>query len=128
MTRRATGSRAASRLTIAGIVQQLLPAAALTFLFAAVGVLHVTSRVLVVDAGYRLSRLQEEHRALTLANDRLELELATLRSPARLLRLSREQLSMAPPAGGVIHLGPGNAPEARRAAAARPGPATRGAP
>jgi cell division protein FtsL len=123
MTRRASGQNAAARVTVAGILWQLLPAAALTFLFAAVGVLHVTSRVLVVDAGYRLSRLEQEHRALTLTNDRLKLELATLRSPARLERLSREQLSMAPPAAGAVI--PLAAP---RAVAGRSPPAARGGP
>jgi cell division protein FtsL len=120
MTRRTTGSRAAVRVTTGSVLAQLLPAAALTFLFAAVGIFHVTSRVLVVDAGYRLSQLEQEHRALTLTNDRLKLELATLRSPARLLRLSREQLSMGPPAGGTIDLG--------RKVAARSAPTTRGGP
>jgi len=81
---------------------QLLPGALLAALFAAVGILHVTSRVLVVDAGYRLSRMEEENRQLTLQNDRLKLELATLLSPARLERLSREQLQLQPPPAGAV--------------------------
>jgi cell division protein FtsL len=102
---------------------QLLPGALLAALFAAVGILHVTSRVLVVDAGYRLSRLEEENRQLTLRNDRLKLELATLTSPARLEKVARDQLGLQPPpAGTVISLGaPPKAPP-RPQAMARAGP------
>jgi cell division protein FtsL len=89
----------------------LLPAAFLFLLFAAVGIVHVTSRVMVVDAGYRLSRLQQENHELTHANDTLRLELATLKSPLRLERLAREQLGMAPPsAAAVVSLGAASRP------------------
>ena len=75
---RTTGSRRAAggKVTTLHVLLQLLPGALLAALFAAVGILHVTSRVLVVDAGYKLSRLEEENRQLTLRNDRLKLELA----------------------------------------------------
>ncbi len=100
------GGQRGSRLTSLRVLLQLLPGVLLASLFAAVGVFHVTSRVLVVDAGYRLSRLQEENRQLTLRNDRLKLELATLQSPARLERLARETLQLQPPpAGAVLTLG-----------------------
>lgn len=99
-----------------GILRQLLPAAVLCLLFVAVGVIHVTSRVMVVDAGYRLSRLEQEGRALTLTHDKLKLELAYLKSPVRLERLAKDQLGMEPPpAGGVIHVQQG-APRSGRAA------------
>lgn len=111
-----TGERARPRgPSIWGILGQLLPAAALCLLFVAVGVIHVTSRVMVVDAGYQLSRLEQEGRALTLTHDKLRLELAYLKSPVRLERLAREQLGMGPPpAGGVIHVLQG-APRSGRA-------------
>jgi cell division protein FtsL len=80
----------------------LLPAVLLFALFAAVGILHVTSRVLVVDMGYRLSRAEAESRTLTRDNDRLKLELATLKAPARLERVAKEQLGMAMPKGGAV--------------------------
>jgi len=92
-------------VSVAGVLLHLLPAAFFFLLFVAVGLVHVTSRVRVVDAGYRLSRLQQENRELVQANDKLKLELATLKSPLRLERLAREQLGMAPPsAAAVINL------------------------
>jgi cell division protein FtsL len=93
---------------VGAVLGHLLPAALFFLLFAAVGIVHVTSRVLVVDAGYKLSRLQQQSRDLTQANDKLKLELATLRSPLRLERLAREQLGMAPPsAAAVLNVGSG---------------------
>ena len=79
--------------TFASVIGHLLPAVLLGVLFAAVGIVHVSSRVLVVRTGYQLSELEAEHRALTRENDRLKLELATLvpsprlgRTPVRDLR------------------------------------------
>jgi len=107
------------RVPITAVLVQLLPAALLASLFAAVGVLHVTSRVMVVDAGYTLSSLEAENRALTLEHDRLGLELATLNAPARLEQIARGDLGMAPaPASAVITL-PSSAPRQARAALPR---------
>jgi cell division protein FtsL len=89
-------------VTVGRVLMHLLPAVLLFALFAAVGILHVTSRVLVVDMGYRLSRAQSEGNALTRENDRLKLELATLKAPARLERLAREQLGMMMPSGSAV--------------------------
>ncbi|NVJ06049.1 cell division protein FtsL [Myxococcus sp. AM001] len=91
-----------SSVTVGGVLLHLLPAVCLFALFAAVGILHVSSRVLVVDMGYRLSREEAESRVLTRENDRLKLELATLKSPGRLERVAREQLNMAMPRGGAV--------------------------
>ena len=88
------------------IFLELLPAALAIALLAAVGVVHVTSRVLVVRVGYELSKLDTEATALTRDNDRLKLELATLKSPARLESIAKSQLGMGPPAASsIIHLG-----------------------
>ena len=97
-------SKALSRpsVSVAGVLLHLLPAVMLFTLFAGVGILHVTSRVLVVDMGYRLSNAEGESRSLTRENDRLKLELATLKAPARLERVAREQLGMAMPKGGAV--------------------------
>ncbi|QAT87346.1 Cell division protein FtsL [Corallococcus coralloides] len=97
-------SKALSRpsVSVAGVLMHLLPAVMLFTLFAAVGILHVTSRVLVVDMGYRLSNAEGESRSLTRENDRLKLELATLKAPGRLERVAREQLGMAMPRGGAV--------------------------
>jgi cell division protein FtsL len=74
----------------------------LGLLFAAVGVVHVMGRVLVVHAGYRLSQLETDGRNLARENDRMKLELATLRSPARLEKIARERLGLVPPAAGAV--------------------------
>jgi cell division protein FtsL len=84
------------------ILVQLLPVALLVLLFAAVGIVHVTSRVLVVHAGYRMSELEAESRVLAREHDQLKLERATLLSPARLERIAREKLGMVPPAAGSV--------------------------
>lgn len=112
--------------SVAGVLLHLLPAVLFFALFAAVGILHVAGRVLVVDAGYRISQAEAEHRALVRDNDRLKLERATLRAPARLERLAREQLQMAMPtaaavvdvaSGGATRLGRKLAPPAPRGTA-----------
>lgn len=89
-------------VSLTGVLLHLLPAVLLFSLFAAVGMLHVTSRVMVVDMGYRLSRAESESRSLTRENDRLKLELATLKAPGRLERVAREQLGMTMPAGSAV--------------------------
>jgi cell division protein FtsL len=91
-----------SRQTLLSVLRGLLVPGALAALFVAAGVLHVTSRVLVVNAGYGLSRLEAEYRQLALENDRLRLELATLKNPARLERYARTRLGMGPPAPAAV--------------------------
>jgi cell division protein FtsL len=92
-----------------------------------VGVFHVWSRTRVQATGYELGRLESEHRQLLSERDRLNLEVATLRSPGRLERFARERLGMAPPApgaevagmaGGKVGVG-----EVGDGAGQRPGPA-----
>ncbi|MBX5483617.1 MAG: cell division protein FtsL [Myxococcaceae bacterium] len=90
------------RVSILSVLLHLLPAFLLCGLFAAVGIIHVSSRVLVVRVGYQLSALQLESRTLARENDRLKLELATLKSPARLERVAREELGMAPPTAAQV--------------------------
>ena len=81
---------------------ELLPAALLVVLFATVGIVHVTSRVLVVKVGYQLSALDQASAELTREHDRLKLELATLRSPGHLESIARQKLQMGPPAPSAI--------------------------
>jgi len=102
---RAAGTR--GTVSVVGVLLHLLPAVVLMALITAVGLVHVTGRVMVVDAGYRLSRAEAESRTLQRENDRLKLELATLKTPARLERLAREKLGMGlPAAGAVLAVGP----------------------
>ncbi len=81
---------------------KLLPALLFSALFVSVGILHVTSRVLVVDAGYRLSLAESQLRKLGSDRDRLQVELALMKGPARLEELSRDSLQMGPPAAGTV--------------------------
>ena len=105
------------RVSLGQVLSQFLPVLLCWGPLAGVGILHVASRSQVVDAAYRLSALEAESRTLSLANDRLKLELATLKRPARLETLARTQLGMAPPDASVVD-----------SVAARPAPlAVRGA-
>ena len=98
--------RLAPGATVGGILLELSPIVLLVLLFAGAGIIHVSSRVLVVHAGYRMSQLELESRALAREHDQLRLERATLLSPARLERLARDKLGLIPPpAGAVISLG-----------------------
>jgi cell division protein FtsL len=119
---------ARGRASLGGVLGQMLPVVLCWGLLAAVGVLHVASRSRVVDAAYQLSHLESQSRTLTLENDRLKLELATLKRPARLESLARTQLGMAPPEASVVNSlasrspAPGHAPEGRRVLADRRSP------
>ncbi len=90
---------------LAVIFGEILPAAIAVGLLALVGIVHVTSRVMVVKMGYELSRLDTQTTELLRENDALKLELATLKSPSRLEVIARTKLGLAPPpAGAVIHV------------------------
>ena len=98
-------ARGASGVSFGVIVGEILPAALAVLLLAIVGVVHVTSRVMVVRMAYELSKLDSQTNELTRENDQLKLELATLKSPGRLEGLAKSQLGLAaPPASSVIHL------------------------
>ncbi len=95
------------------IVFELVPAALLVALFAAVGIVHVTGRVLVVKVGYQLSKLDAEREVLTREHDRLQLELATEKAPARLEAYAKSMGMAAPAPSTILHA---------RAAENRPSP------
>ena len=87
------------------IALEILPAALVVMLLAAVGIMHVTSRVLVVSMGYELSKLDTQATELDREHSQLKLEVATLKSPSRLEAMARTRLSMQPPAPtAFIHL------------------------
>lgn len=104
------------------VALELLPSALLCALLAAFGVLHVTSRVMVVRIGYELSQLEQKNRALIREHDRLKLELATLKSPHRLEKLARERLGMGPPGPGAVVSVPRARPSGETMAAWAGGP------
>ncbi len=84
-------------LSLSVILLEILPAALAVLLISTVGVVHVTSRVMVVKLGYELSRLDQKSNELQRENDALAVELATLTSPSKLAPLAREQLKMTVP-------------------------------
>jgi len=90
------------RVSLGAVLGQMLPVVLCFGLLGAVGILHVASRSQVVDAAYRLSALEAESRTLALANDRLKLELATLKRPSRLEAIARSQLGMGPADASVV--------------------------
>lgn len=90
---------------------RLARAALLAALPAALGVFHIWSHTRVVEAGYSLGALQQEHTRLTSEHDRLRVEVESLREPAGLLEYARTRLGMTPPVvGPAWAAGPRTAP------------------
>jgi len=58
---------------------------------------YVWSRVQVIQLGYEISNALKEERALTETNKKLRLEIATLKSYARIEKIAAEELRMAEP-------------------------------
>lgn len=90
------------RPPLRAIFRRLLLPAACAAAVAGVGILRVASRVTGVDEGYRLSKLQTKWRALTLENNRLRIELATLQRPARLEKIASGRFGMHSVAPGAV--------------------------
>jgi cell division protein FtsL len=65
---------------------------------------YVWSRVMVINLGYDLSEAMEEHWKLVGENKKLHIEIATLKSPARIERIAQEELEMEKPLSGQIIL------------------------
>ncbi len=58
---------------------------------------YVWSRIQVIQLGYEISNALKEERALTETNKKLKVEIATLKSYARIEKLAVEELRMAKP-------------------------------
>ncbi len=84
---------------------RVVRAAVAALLVAALGVFHIWSRTRVVAAGYRLGQLQAEHTKLVSEQDRLRMEVETLRAPRALEEFARTRLGMAPPDSGPVWAG-----------------------
>jgi cell division protein FtsL len=84
-------------VSLSVIFLEIFPAAFAVLLLAIVGVVHVTSRVMVVKLGYELSKLDQKSTELQRENDALAVELATLTSPSKLAPLAKEKLQMQVP-------------------------------
>jgi len=87
-----------SKVRPKGIKLNLLVLFTLLMLFFIGGSLfYVWTRIQVIQLGYEISNVLKEERALTEANKKLRLEIATLKSYARIEKLAVEDLKMAKP-------------------------------
>jgi cell division protein FtsL len=81
-----------------GIKLNFLILFTLLMLFVIVGSLfYVWSRIQVIQLGYEMSNALKEERVLTEANKKLRLEIATLKSYARIEKFAAEELRMVKP-------------------------------
>ncbi|MBN2497861.1 MAG: cell division protein FtsL [Deltaproteobacteria bacterium] len=70
--------------------------------------LHVRARLAVVQLGYKLSEASTENRRLLVERRKLQVEMATLRSPQRLRKLAHEKLGLVEPRPEqILRLAPG---------------------
>lgn len=93
-------ARAADRASLRDRLRALRPLLVAALFFAAaaaLGVAHVSARLRELELGYALSRAVSEQAALAEERRRLRIEVASLRSPDRVIPQSREQLRLAPP-------------------------------
>jgi len=65
---------------------------------------YVWSRVLVINLGYDLSEVMDRHWKLVQDNKKLQIEIALLKSLARVERIARDELGMEKPLPGQIIL------------------------
>lgn len=87
-----------SKVRPKGIKLNLLILFTLLMLFFIGGSLfYVWSRIQVIRLGYEISNAMKGERALTEANKKLRLEIATLKSYARIEKLALEELRMTKP-------------------------------
>ena len=78
----------------------------LILVFCIAAILHVRSRLAVVQLGYRLSQATKEHKQLQADHRKLQVEVATLRSPRRLRKLATGQLKLREPLPRqILHAG-----------------------
>ncbi len=70
----------------------------------ALALFYVWSRVQVVQLGYEISALQRTNDELSKQVSMLEVEIANLKSPARLENIAKTKLFMQPPASDQIVL------------------------
>jgi len=78
-------------------LRRLFLFALLMLLFIGGSLFYVWSRIQVIRLGYEISSALKEEKALTEVNKRLRLEIATLKSYARIEKFAVEELKMAKP-------------------------------
>jgi len=69
----------------------------LMLLFIGGSLFYVWSRIQVIQVGYEISNALKEERALAEANKKLRVEIATLKSYARIEKVAVEELKMTKP-------------------------------
>lgn len=69
----------------------------LLFLLIGGSLFYVWSRIQVIHLGYEISNAMKEGNGLTEANKRMRLEVATLKSYARIEKIAVEELNMVKP-------------------------------
>ncbi len=82
--------------------QSFAKALLVSSLIFAVGFFHVAGRVTVIQRGYALSDAARENRELVREQERLRMQVASLRVPSRIEAYARQRLGMAPPAADRI--------------------------
>ncbi len=65
---------------------------------------YVWSRVLVINLGYDLSEAMDKHGKLVGENKKLHIEIALLKSLARIERIAQDELDMEKPIPGQVIL------------------------
>lgn len=101
-----TRNRKSSRRLRAEWPTGWLAGGVLILVFCIAAILHVRSRLAVVQLGYRLSQATKEHKQLQADHRKLQVEVATLRSPRRLRKLATGQLELREPLSRqILHAG-----------------------
>jgi cell division protein FtsL len=104
--KKAKEERGAARRLRADWPTGWLAGGALILVFCIAAILHVRSRMAVVQLGYQLSQATKEHKELQADHRKLQVEVATLRSPRRLRKLATERLDLREPASRqIVHAG-----------------------
>lgn len=75
----------------------LIPLILLLFFFIGGSLFYVWSRIQVIQLGYEISNALKEEKAITEANKKLRLEIATLKSYVRIEKFATEELRMGKP-------------------------------
>ena len=91
-----TGERSTSKPKRIKLNRLFLFAFVMAFLIGS-SLFYVWSRIRVIRLGYEISSALKEEKALSEANKRLRLEIATLKSYARIEKVAVEELRMAKP-------------------------------
>ncbi len=64
--------------------------------------IYTWCRVQYVNVGYELSRVAEKHAALVTLQNGLKVELARLKSPARIEKIARDKLGLVRPSANQV--------------------------